>query len=78
MLLFEDTIVSVIIDVCFWLEMKFQFWTQILEMNSLEGKFLCDEVLFIKQHCLYCQVWELTANGVVMVSAIGNDGPLYG
>lgn len=24
------------------------------------------------------QVWELTANGVVMVSAIGNDGPLYG
>lgn len=25
-----------------------------------------------------CQVWELTANGVVMVSAIGNDGPLYG
>lgn len=47
-------------------------------MNSLEGKFLCDEVLFIKQHCLYCQVWELTANGVVMVSAIGNDGPLYG
>lgn len=29
---------------------------------------------------LYCffKVWELTANGVVMVSAIGNDGPLYG
>ena len=24
------------------------------------------------------QVWELTSNGVVMVSAIGNDGPLYG
>lgn len=24
------------------------------------------------------QVWELTANKVVMVSAIGNDGPLYG
>lgn len=24
------------------------------------------------------QVWELTANNVVMVSAIGNDGPLYG
>ncbi|XP_048576639.1 membrane-bound transcription factor site-1 protease-like isoform X1 [Nematostella vectensis] len=24
------------------------------------------------------KVWELTANGVVMVSAIGNDGPLYG
>lgn len=24
------------------------------------------------------QVWELTANGVIMVSAIGNDGPLYG
>ena len=24
------------------------------------------------------QVWELTANSVIMVSAIGNDGPLYG
>ena len=24
------------------------------------------------------QVWELTANGVIMISAIGNDGPLYG
>ena len=24
------------------------------------------------------KVWELTANGVMMVSAIGNDGPLYG
>ncbi|KAH0752445.1 hypothetical protein KY285_005593 [Solanum tuberosum] len=24
------------------------------------------------------QVWELTANNMIMVSAIGNDGPLYG
>jgi hypothetical protein len=24
------------------------------------------------------QVWELTANHVIMISAIGNDGPLYG
>jgi subtilisin family serine protease len=24
------------------------------------------------------QVWELTANKIIMVSAIGNDGPLYG
>lgn len=24
------------------------------------------------------KVWEVTANGIVMVSAIGNDGPLYG
>lgn len=23
-------------------------------------------------------MWELTANNVIMVSAIGNDGPLYG
>ena len=23
-------------------------------------------------------MWELTANNIVMVSAIGNDGPLYG
>ncbi|CAI7841397.1 unnamed protein product, partial [Closterium sp. NIES-54] len=24
------------------------------------------------------QVWEVTGNGILMVSAIGNDGPLYG
>jgi len=24
------------------------------------------------------KVWELTANHVIMISAIGNDGPLYG
>ena len=24
------------------------------------------------------KVWELTANHIIMVSAIGNDGPLYG
>ena len=24
------------------------------------------------------KVWELTANNIIMVSAIGNDGPLYG
>ncbi len=24
------------------------------------------------------QVWEITSNGIIMVSAIGNDGPLYG
>ncbi|XP_003739579.1 membrane-bound transcription factor site-1 protease [Galendromus occidentalis] len=24
------------------------------------------------------KVWELTANGIIMISAIGNDGPLYG
>jgi membrane-bound transcription factor site-1 protease len=23
-------------------------------------------------------VWEITSNGIIMVSAIGNDGPLYG
>ena len=27
---------------------------------------------------LSLQVWELTASGVILVSAIGNDGPLYG
>ena len=27
---------------------------------------------------LFIQVWELTANNIIMVSAIGNDGPLYG
>ncbi|XP_020286864.1 membrane-bound transcription factor site-1 protease isoform X2 [Pseudomyrmex gracilis] len=24
------------------------------------------------------KVWEVTANGIIMVSAIGNDGPIYG
>ena len=24
------------------------------------------------------KVWELTANNVIMISSIGNDGPLYG
>ena len=24
------------------------------------------------------KVWELTANNIILVSAIGNDGPLYG
>ncbi|CAD7699725.1 unnamed protein product [Ostreobium quekettii] len=24
------------------------------------------------------KVWEVTANGIIMISAIGNDGPLYG
>ncbi|KAG5582586.1 hypothetical protein H5410_053213 [Solanum commersonii] len=27
---------------------------------------------------IFCYVWELTANIIIMVSAIGNDGPLYG
>ena len=27
---------------------------------------------------LSAKVRELTANGVIMISAIGNDGPLYG
>uniref|UniRef100_A0A8C2R2N0 Membrane-bound transcription factor site-1 protease n=1 Tax=Capra hircus TaxID=9925 RepID=A0A8C2R2N0_CAPHI len=29
-------------------------------------------------HPFVDKVWELTANNVIMVSAIGNDGPLYG
>ncbi|KAG8041496.1 hypothetical protein G9C98_002789 [Cotesia typhae] len=29
-------------------------------------------------HPFVDKVWELTANGVIMVSATGNDGPLYG
>lgn len=28
--------------------------------------------------CLIPQVQEITSNGIIMVSAIGNDGPLYG
>ncbi|XP_050300873.1 membrane-bound transcription factor site-1 protease isoform X2 [Anthonomus grandis grandis] len=31
-----------------------------------------------KDHPFVDKVWELTANKVIMVSAIGNDGPLYG
>lgn len=29
-------------------------------------------------HPFVDKVWELTANKIIMVSAIGNDGPLYG
>lgn len=29
-------------------------------------------------HPFVDKVWELTANKVIMISAIGNDGPLYG
>jgi membrane-bound transcription factor site-1 protease len=32
---------------------------------------------FMDQPFVY-KVWELTANNIIMVSAIGNDGPLYG
>ncbi|KAK9888441.1 hypothetical protein WA026_000689 [Henosepilachna vigintioctopunctata] len=31
-----------------------------------------------KDHPFVDKVWELTANRIIMVSAIGNDGPLYG
>lgn len=31
-----------------------------------------------KDHPFVDKVWELTANKVIMISAIGNDGPLYG
>ncbi|XP_044750367.1 membrane-bound transcription factor site-1 protease [Coccinella septempunctata] len=31
-----------------------------------------------KDHPFVDKVWELTANHIIMVSAIGNDGPLYG
>ena len=34
--------------------------------------------LNIKQSAGLEQVWEITSNGIIMVSAIGNDGPLYG
>lgn len=27
---------------------------------------------------VFRQVWEITSSGILMVSAIGNDGPLYG
>ncbi len=29
-------------------------------------------------HSVTLQVWEITSTGILMVSAIGNDGPLYG
>jgi hypothetical protein len=36
-------------------------------------------VVYLKKLAFFIlKVWELTANGVIMVSAIGNDGPLYG
>lgn len=37
-------------------------------------------ILFnITERCIIIhQIWEITANNIIMVSAIGNDGPLYG
>lgn len=37
-------------------------------------------ILFCTTKCskILLQVWEITANNIIMVSAIGNDGPLYG
>lgn len=29
-------------------------------------------------HRVSAQVWEITSAGILMISAIGNDGPLYG
>ena len=29
--------------------------------------------------CFFCiKVWEISANKIILISAIGNDGPLYG
>lgn len=36
------------------------------------------EVWNLNLCCICSQVWEITANNIIMVSAIGNDGPLYG
>lgn len=33
---------------------------------------------FLVALALCCQVWELSSNHILVVSAIGNDGPLYG
>jgi hypothetical protein len=30
------------------------------------------------KYSLFLKVWDLTSNSIILVSAIGNDGPLYG
>ncbi len=43
--------------------------------------FQCDCMFFwdwFRPLFVCTQVWEMTANNIIMVSAIGNDGPLYG
>lgn len=36
-------------------------------------------ICFMMPNCQFIdQIWEITANNIIMVSAIGNDGPLYG
>ena len=52
-------------------------WTEVLAHPDYYSIYKIN-VLIIVVLLFDCQVWELTANGVVMVSAIGNDGPLYG
>ncbi|KTF90955.1 hypothetical protein cypCar_00019701 [Cyprinus carpio] len=49
----------------------------IASMRECQG-FAPDSELHIFRVFTNNQVWELTANKVIMVSAIGNDGPLYG
>lgn len=46
-------------------------------MHSIEGVIYFSLIHYI---CFstWGQVWELTAKNIIMVSAIGNDGPLYG
>ena len=57
---------------------------------SIGGPDFMDQPFFDKVLCLLrrifilfysnllTKVWDLTSNGIILVSAIGNDGPLYG
>lgn len=38
----------------------------------------CGSVRMTRAFRSWPQVWEISANKIIMVSAIGNDGPLYG
>lgn len=50
-----------------------------LQKCKLEIFYLIGTYIYHLLQCwFYIQVWELTANKVIMISAIGNDGPLYG
>ena len=44
------------------------------EVNALQASWVAAALTKF----LGLQVWEITSNGILMVSAIGNDGPLYG
>jgi membrane-bound transcription factor site-1 protease len=51
--------------------------------DFMDQPFIDKVLLFFSSSTLtkipsFVKVWDLTSNSIILVSAIGNDGPLYG